>query len=134
MVSDVIYEENLSTLTVKYRHPKNEESRREEENYHHQQEEKINEFVCRTKNIIGISEEKYEIKVGKPPITPDILSYSYQSGTLFIAVSMTLYFYVFIYFLGNLTLQLLQQVIEPPIDLYRIELANQIYIEFNASK
>jgi len=109
LITDIINKENLSILTVKYRHPKKQQSRKQQ-HHHHQQ---LNEFRCRTNNRIGIAEAKFEIKVGAPPNVPEILSISAQPG--------------------EITLQLQEPVFVPAIDLYRIDLGNNLYLEFNAT-
>lgn len=40
---------------------------------------------------------------------------------------------IFIFFKGMLTLILEEPIVEPAIDIYRVEIENKLYVDFNAS-
>jgi hypothetical protein len=99
--------ENLSVLTLEY---DNIGSIRDNFNNPGGQHR---DFQCKAQNNIGEAKHTFHINIGKLPEPPILDRYSYENGILVLSVNDTL--------------------VDPPIDIYRLDIDESHQIFFNAS-
>lgn len=100
--------ENLSILSLEYKNL--DEIRRKD---HRDPVGNMKKFICEVQNRLGTARNVYELKVGKLPDSPIIHSHEYNDGLL--------------------SLSLNESNTDPPIDKYRIEIADKTFVYFNDS-
>lgn len=107
--------ENMSILKVKYKHAGNLPWTNRPGRHPETEPQKPPVYTCRARNSIDVAEKNFKIKSGKRPASPIVHSINLDSN-------------------GLLTLEIEEFSIEPPVDLYRINIGDENPIIFNACK
>ncbi|CAG2164886.1 unnamed protein product, partial [Oppiella nova] len=103
----IINTKNLSVLSLEYENIGKIVNKLNDPNGHSRR------FQCKARNTIGEERITFEVNVGTLPKQPILANYSYEQGVLHLTVNDTR--------------------VEPPIDIYKLEISDIQHIYLNAS-